>query len=148
MRTLLFSAVAALSLVTASIAQDTGTAEEAQAMLERAVAAIEADQAGTLAAITAGDPQFREKDLYVFCAGEDGTTTAHGANASMVGQSLREMKDKAGEPFGERLYAAGVEGEMNTVEYMWPKPGETEPSEKVSYVTKVEGQVCGVGYYK
>ena len=26
--------------------------------------------------------------------------------------------------------------------------GETEPSEKVSYVTKVEDQVCGVGYYK
>ena len=148
MRALLVSTVAALSLATAAMAQEAGTAEEAQAMLERAVEAMKTDQAGTLEAITAGDPQFKEKDLYVFCGDESGNFTAHGANSSLVGQSMRELKDKADQPLGERIYEAGVEDTMNTVEYMWPKPGETDPSEKVSYVTKVEGQVCGVGYYK
>lgn len=148
MRALLVSTVAALSLVTAAMAQEAGTADEAQAMLERAVDALKTDEAGTLEAITAGDPQFKEKDLYVFCGDEAGTFTAHGANASLVGQDMRGLEDKAGEPLGERIYEAGAEGEMNTVEYMWPKPGETDPSEKVSYVTKVEDQTCGVGYYK
>jgi hypothetical protein len=31
---------------------------------------------------------------------------------------------------------------------MWPKPGQTEPAPKESYVTRVGDQVCGVGYYK
>jgi hypothetical protein len=31
---------------------------------------------------------------------------------------------------------------------MWPRPGEDEPVQKVAYVTKVDDQVCGVGYYQ
>ena len=55
-------------------AGDTGTAEEAKAMLERAVAAIETDEAAALAAFTAGDEGFKDRDLYVFCGdAADGT---------------------------------------------------------------------------
>ena len=46
------------------------------------------------------------------------------------------------------MYAVAVEGEFSVVEYVWPRPGETEPVQKASYVTKVADQVCGVGYYK
>jgi hypothetical protein len=31
---------------------------------------------------------------------------------------------------------------------MWPRPGTTDPVQKVSFVTKVGDQVCAVGYYK
>ena len=31
---------------------------------------------------------------------------------------------------------------------MFPRPGETEPAQKVSFVTKVGDIYCGVGYYK
>jgi len=34
------------------------------------------------------------------------------------------------------------------VDYMFPRPGGTEPVEKVSYVTKVSNYLCMVGYYK
>ena len=130
-------------------AGDTGTAEEAKAMLERAVAAIETDEAAALAAFTAGDEGFKDRDLYVFCGdAADGTTTAHGANSALVGQSLRDIKDKAGKPIGEEFYSVAAEGEYNAVEYVWPRPGETEPSPKTSYITKAGNQVCGVGYYK
>jgi len=36
----------------------------------------------------------------------------------------------------------------NEVAYMWPRPGSTEPVQKVTFVTKVGDQVCAVGYYK
>jgi signal transduction histidine kinase len=130
-------------------AGDTGTAEEAKAMLERAVAAIETDEAAALAAFTAGDEGFKDRDLYVFCGDAvDGTTTAHGANSALVGQSMRDIKDKAGKAIGEEFYAVATEGEFNGVEYVWPRPGETAPSPKTSYITKAGNQVCGVGYYK
>ncbi|HEX5078097.1 MAG TPA: cache domain-containing protein [Geminicoccaceae bacterium] len=125
-----------------------GTAEQAKAMLERAVAAIEADEAAALAAITAGSDGFRERDLYVACSSAaDGTVTAHGADAAMVGQSIYDLTDAAGKRFGEEIDAVAVEGELNVVTYLWPRPGETEAVQKETYVTKAGGQVCVVGYY-
>ena len=126
-----------------------GTAEEAQAMLERAVAAVEADEAAALAAFTAGTDGFRDRDLYVACSSAgDGTVTAHGANSALVGQSIYDLTDAAGKKFGEEIHAVAVEGEFNVVEYVWPRPGETEAVPKTTYVTEVSDQVCVVGYYQ
>ena len=130
-------------------AGDSGTAEEAKAMLERAVAAIEADEAGALAAFTAGSDGFRDRDLYVACSSAaDGTVTAHGANPALVGQSIYALTDAAGKKFGEEIHAVAADGELNVVEYVWPRPGATEAVPKATYVTKVSDQVCVVGYYK
>jgi signal transduction histidine kinase len=134
---------------TAIAAGQTGTAEQAKAMLERAVAAIKADEAAALTAFTAGTQGFKDRDLYVFCGdAADGTTTAHGGDAAQIGQSMRDVTDKAGKQFGEEFYRVAAEGEFNVVEYVWPRPGETEAVPKASYVTKVGDQICGVGYYK
>jgi hypothetical protein len=126
-----------------------GTAEEAKAMLERAVTAVEADEAAALAAFTAGTDGFRDRDLYVACSNaSDGTVTAHGADPGMVGRNIYELTDAAGKKFGEEIQAVATEDQFNTVEYVWPKPGETEPVPKATYVTRVADQVCVVGYYK
>jgi signal transduction histidine kinase len=125
-----------------------GTPEEAKAMLERAVAAVKADQPAALKAFTAGAEGFKDRDLYVFCDGPDGMITAHGGNPAMVGQDARALIDKNGKKLGEEILTVAVEGKFNVVEYVWPRPGETEPVQKASYVTKVADQVCGVGYYK
>lgn len=130
-------------------AGQTGTPEEAKAMLERAVAALKADEASALVAFTAGIGGFKDRDLYVFCGDAvNGMVTAHGANPALIGQSLRDIKDEAGKPIGEEFYAVATEGEFNVVEYVWPRPGETAPSPKTSYVTKAGNQICGVGYYE
>jgi signal transduction histidine kinase len=125
-----------------------GTADEARAMLERAVAAIEADEAAALAAFTAGTDGFRDRDLYVACSrAADGTVTAHGGNPAQVGGNIYELTDAAGKKFGEEIHAVAVEGELNVVEYVWPRPGETAAVPKSTYVTKAGEQVCVVGYY-
>jgi signal transduction histidine kinase len=129
-------------------AGQSGTSEEAKAMLERAVAAIKADEPAALKAFTAGTDGFKDRDLYVFCDGPDGRITAHGGNPAMVGQNARALIDKNGKKLGEEILTVAVEGKLNVVEYMWPRPGQTEPVPKASYVTKVADQVCGVGYYK
>jgi signal transduction histidine kinase len=143
-------AMSALALTLAAgqgLAQDHGTAEEARAMLEAAVAALEADEAAALTAFTAGEPPFRDRDLYVFCAGADGIMSAHGANTALIGENLRALADVNGFAFGEAFYATAVAGEYRTVEYHWPRPGESEPAAKVSYLTMAGDQLCGVGYY-
>lgn len=139
------AAFCAMGLSAGVWASDFGTAEEAKAMLEKAVAAVQADQAKALEMFTKGEDGFKEKDLYVFCGGPDGNFTAH---PKLVGKSLKDLKDKAGKALGEEMYKDAHEGGMIEVTYMWPRPGEEKPSEKVAYVEKVGDQICAVGYYK
>nr|WP_298267381.1 cache domain-containing protein [Geobacter sp.] len=143
----LFVVVALVMLAVASpaLAGNFGTADEARAMLERAVAAVKANKAEALAKFTKGEDGFKDRDLYPFCGGPDGNFTAH---PTLVGKSLKGLKDKAGRALGEEMYAVAKEGTISEVSYMWPRPGSTEPVPKVSFVTKVDDQVCAVGYYK
>ena len=70
--------VAVLVLLTAAstqAAQD-GTAEEARAMLDKAVAAVKEDKAKALDMFNKGEGGFKDRDLYVFCANvSDGILT-------------------------------------------------------------------------
>ena len=138
-------AVLSLGLATFALAADFGTAAEAKAMLEKAVAALKANQATALSMFTKGEGGFKDRDLYPFCGGPDGMFTAH---PSLVGKSLKDLKDKSGKPLGEEIYKSAQQGKITEVSYMWPRPGTTDPVQKVSYVTKVGDQVCAVGYYK
>jgi hypothetical protein len=127
-------------------AQEYGTSAEAKAMLERAIAAVKADKAKALEMISKGEGGFKEKDLYPFCGGPDGIYSAT-PNPNLVGKSMRDQKDKVGKPIGEEFYKA-ADGKMTEVPYMWPRPGGTEPVQKVVYCSKVRDQICCVGYYK
>ncbi|MGE5865281.1 MAG: cache domain-containing protein [Rhizobacter sp.] len=139
-----FAATVTLSSQSA-LAAAQGSAAEAKSMLQKAVAAIKADKARALAQMSRGDAGFRDRDLYPFCGGADGTFTAH---PTLTGKSMKDLKGADGEPVGTRLYDSAKEGEITEVEYAWPKPGAKEPSPKISFVTKVGDQVCAVGYYK
>ena len=146
-RTLLAGIVAAtaIALSTAFAQAQFGTAAEAKAMLEKAVTAVKADKAKALADFNSPSGAFRDRDLYVFCSGPDGTLTAH---PTIKGQQITSLVDKNGKKLGEAIVAAAKEGQFAEVDYMWPRPGaDTTPVKKISFVTKVGDQVCGVGYY-
>lgn len=132
---------------TAAIAGQEGTAMEAKAMLQRAAGAVEADQSAALKSFTAGTHGFKDRDLYVFCAGPDGKMTAHGANTNLIGKNFCGFVDRAGNRFGQEM-CSNANRTIKTVEYMWPRPGETAPSHKASYYTMAGDQICGVGFYK
>jgi signal transduction histidine kinase len=97
-----------------------------------------------------GEGGFKDRDLYPFYANlSDGKVLATQAK-TLIGTDGRTLKDKAGKAFGRELFDAGQkpEGTISEVNYMFPRPGETEPAQKVSFVTKVGDIYCGVGYYK
>jgi signal transduction histidine kinase len=142
----LFSAVAGAGLLyaLAAFAAEFGTANEAREMLNKAVAAVKANKAGALAQFAKGEGGFHDRDLYPFCGGPDGNFTAH---PTLTGKSLKEIKDNSGLALGEEIYAVAKEGSVKAISYLWPRPGETAPVQKISFVTKIGDQTCGVGYY-
>jgi signal transduction histidine kinase len=152
-RALMVGAASAVALTFAVGSFAQGTAEEARAMLLKAVAAVKADKAKALDMFNKGDGGFLDRDLYVFCANaSDGKILAlANPNAKqLIGQDQRTLKDSTGKPFGEELYAAAQkpEGQITEVTYLFPKPGDPKPVTKVSLVTRVADLGCGVGYYK
>lgn len=133
------------AITTAYAAGEFGTSAEARAMLDKAVAELKADKNAALAKFAKGEGGFKDRDLYPFCAGADGNFTAH---PTLAGKSMRDLKDKNGKEIGKEMYSVAQEGKVSEVDYMWPRPGSTDPVGKITYVTKVGDQVCGVGYYK
>ena len=149
-RTLLAATVGVLAISGLALAQQAqfGTAAEARAMLDKAAGAIRADKVKALESFNAGaGGGYRDRDLYPFCANvSDGMFTAH---PTLRGKPVRDLKDSSGRNFGEDIMRAGsADGTVNEVAYSFPRPGGGDPAPKVSYVTKIGDQVCGVGYYK
>src|SRR5277367_3077819 len=145
-RTVTISAVSAAVLLVspAAFAQQTGgTADEAKAMLMKAVAAVKADRAKALDMFNKGEGGFLDRDLYVFCSTiADGKTVALGnPNAKqLLGVDARTLKDATGKAFGQELYDAyqKPEGQITEVNYMFPRPGaDKTPVAKVSLATRV-----------
>ncbi len=152
-RKIIIGALAAgtFALVGAASAQkaDFGTAADAKAMLEKAVTAVKADKAKAFAAFNAGEGGFKDRDLYPFCGNAgDGAMTAHPSPAIRA-IKMQDIKDKDGKALGAEMLKVAAEGKIAEVTYKWPRPGaDTTPVDKISFVTKVGDQVCGVGYYK
>ena len=153
MRNIRLLCAIALSLAALpAVSADMGTPAEAKAMLEKVAAGMKTNEVQTLAAINKGE--YKDRDLYSFCGGPDGRYTAHGANPSVVGQDLKGLVDKATppKPLGQDIYAAAQPGKVSEVSYTWTRPKDVDPEQKpvpkVSYITKVGDQTCGVGYYK
>jgi signal transduction histidine kinase len=130
-----------------ALAEDKASAADAKAMLERAVAAVKADEPKALSAFSHGAEGFKDRDLYVFCARADGKVDAH-IDPAQIGRNIKDLYDVDGVAFGQEMMAIATEGQIIAVSYMWPEPGSRVPTAKISFVTRVADQMCGVGYYK
>jgi cytochrome c len=153
MRNMLFVTIfATLSVIlTANLAsaEQFGTAQEARAMLDRAVAALKIDEATALRAFSdANNKQFHDRDLYVSCFNtSDGKFTAF-PGPGMIGIDVRTFK-LGDDPIGQRAFDAiqsTPEGSVATMDYNFPKSGK--PALKQSLETRIGNQGCGVAYYK
>ena len=153
-RGLCASALLASALLTSVAvlgAEQFATAEEARAMLDRAVAALKANEDAALKAFNdEKNKNFRDRDLFVFCFSlPDGNFTAY-QSPLMVGSDVRELKLEK-DPIGQRAYdvvASAGEGDFVSIDYSFPKPGSKQPATKQSLETQIGKQACGVSYFK
>ena len=125
---------------------------DGRAMLERAIAALKADEASALKAFNdEKNKDFRDRDLYVYCFSlPDGNITAY-QSPLMVGSNVKELKIPPNNPVGQRAYdavAKAAEGEIVSFTYDFPKPGTKAPAPKETLEARIGKQACGVSYFK
>lgn len=122
----------------AASAKDKATPEILMSKTREAAALIEKEG-------TAAFAKFRGKDSpFVFC----GTyVSVYDTNAvvlfqpikyKLVGKSLADTRDANGKQFMVDIVNVAKEKGEGWVDYVWPKPGEKEPSYKVGFIKQVK----------
>ena len=123
-----------------ALAEDKASAADAKAMLERAVAAVKADEPKALAAFSQGADGFKDRDLYVFCAPNDGKVDAH-VDPAQIGRNIKDSmyerrrgrvrpgndgdRDTGDEDHRGQLYVAGA----------WPHRTMPQTAKNIGFVT-------------
>jgi hypothetical protein len=113
-----------------------GTAQEARAMLERAVSELKSDP-------TAALEQFAEiiwYDLFVFCATSDGELVSYP-------KMFPVFKEKWAEKFKNKILQYAVENEITQFTYADIKERGGPEVPKDAYITKASDHICGVGFF-
>lgn len=149
-----FAAIAAgvlsMSFSMSSAASDRGSADEAVAMVKKAVALIEkSGKDKAFAEISdANNKTFHDRDLYIFVYDMNGVNVAHGNNPKLVGKNLMEMKDSEGTPIIRGFVDVAKSKGKGWHDYKWPNPVTKAVEQKSAYVEKVGDIIVGSGIYK
>jgi len=100
-------------------------------------------------ALAALDAMRYDQREYFWVNDMDARMVHHPIKPQLDGTSVADMKDPRGVPLFQRFVATAREQGQGYVNYQWPKPGESQPVDKVSYVKGFApwGWVVGSGLY-
>ena len=135
----------------AAAADKKGTAAEATAMVDKAIAYIKkVGRDKAFAEISNPKGQFADGDLYVVVYDLKGKVLAHGANAKMIGKDVIELRDNDGKFFVkervEMMSKSPTAKGWQDYKFMNPVSRQIEP--KSMYLQRFEDVMVGCGIYK
>jgi signal transduction histidine kinase len=153
LRTLLFVAVAMVSSRAVS-AQDQPPsplqAKRIEALVDKAAALVDIKGNAALSQFRERGSEWWSGDLYIFAYAPDGTVLLNPAFPTREGHSYHGEIDKKGKAFHDELMKTAQTKGSGWIDYWLPKPGQTEPSHKWSYVRAVKAEgiaLVGAGFY-
>jgi cytochrome c len=152
-KTLITAAIAALALAAIpAAAQDKskGTAAEATAMVQKAIAHIKkAGKEKAFADFNDKKGAFTDRDLYVVVYDINGKVLAHGANEKMIGKDVIELRDSDGKYFvKERVAMMAKPDAKGWQDYKFMNPVSRAIEPKSMYLQRHEDMIVGTGIYK
>jgi len=140
----------AFAISGAVAAAERGSADEAVAMVKKAIAYMK--EHGKEKAFAEfgnmSNAQFHDRDLYIFVYDMNGNNVAHGNNPKMVGKNLLEMKDHDGKFIIKGFIDVANSKGKGWVDYKWPNPVTKAVEQKSGYIEKVDNLIVGSGIYK
>ncbi len=139
----LFAFVLAESVFAAS------SADEAKALVEKAVAYYQANgKEKALKEYNNPKGEFVKGDLYVFAWDMNGTNIAHPINPKQVGVKVLEVPDVNGKYFRKEGMEQVKKNGSAWVDYKFKNPTTNKVEAKTTYLKKVGDIVVGCGAYK
>lgn len=138
----------ALIMSAGAYAAEQGTAEEATALVKKAVAYLKANgKDKTLAEMSNNKGQFVDRDLYISVYDMNGKVIAHGTNAKLIGKDVSALKDADGKQFVKDILTQAKASGKGKSNYKWQNPVTKEIQAKSVYFEKADDMVFSGGYY-
>ncbi len=142
MKKLILLAVLFSAGTAAHAADQTATPQDAYDMVLKASYVLENMGEEGLEAFSHKEGDFWKGDLYITVWNCDEKRMVFHINPKLIemGDKAWDLQGKTGVYLGRELCAAAKNPNGGWVEYWWPKPGETEPSRKITFIVQVPGQ--------
>jgi cytochrome c len=83
------------------------------------------------------DSEWLHGDTYLYAYDSTGNVLLNAAFPQREGTNIAGQKDAKGKPFQDEILEVAATQGSGWVSYMFPKPGQSESSEKWAYVKKV-----------
>lgn len=156
MKRLFSIAIAALAMAFAAVpaaAQDKskGTAAEATAMVDKAIAHIKkVGRDKAFADFNNPKGPFTDRDLYVVVYDMTGKVLSHGANPKMIGKDVIELRDNDGKYFVKERVEMMSKGPnaKGWQDYKFLNPVSKQIEPKSMFIHRFEDMIVGCGIYK
>ncbi|HVO45894.1 MAG TPA: cache domain-containing protein [Steroidobacteraceae bacterium] len=131
---------------------DSAKAKEIAALVEKAAALINAKGKAALPEFRKSGSEWRSGDTYLFGNHMNGMQFLNAGFPEREGTDGGKTKDANGKViFQEFIRVVQSDKGAGWASYMWPKPGQTQPSQKWSYVKTVHldgaPAIIGAGFY-
>ncbi|MHB8770555.1 MAG: cache domain-containing protein [Syntrophales bacterium] len=141
--------VMGLMVASFGIGSAASQADEAKAMVEKAVAYVQANgKAKAIAEFNNPKGQFVKGELYVFAYDSTATIIAHPVNAKLVGVNTLETPDVDGKYWRKEAMEKVKKDGTAWVDYKFKNPQSGKIEQKTSYFKKVNDIILGCGAYK
>jgi cytochrome c len=126
-------------------------AKRIEALVDKAAGLVEKLGKAVFPEMRKRGSEWYSGDVYVFAYDSSATVILQPAFPEREGQHMAGQKDKNGKLFHDEFMNVVKTKGSGWVDYWWPKPGQTQPSQKWSYVkaVKIDGALglVGAGFY-
>ena len=118
-----------------------------QNAVDMAVALLKAEGLDALDEIRDESGPMNWGDTYVYVIDEDGRALVDPGLRGMVDRNVLELVDAVGHKVVRTMFERLRDADHAWVKYMWPRPGESVPSQRIAFVRKVnvDGRTLVVG---
>jgi cytochrome c len=129
---------------------DSAQARAIVALVEKAARLVDKQGKAALAEFRKPGSEWFHGNTYLFAYDMKANVLLNPAFPQREGTNVAGGKDASGKPFQDEIMRAAERG-SGWVDYMFPKPGETQPSRKWTYVKRVDlggaPGLIGAGFY-
>jgi signal transduction histidine kinase len=125
-------------------------AGQIQKLVDRAAELVNTKGKGAFNEFRQRGSEWFSGDTYIFAYAPDGTVVLNPAFSAREGHAYHDEKDKKGKAFHDEILKIAQTKGSGWVDYWLPRPGQTEPSQKWSYVKAVKAEgvaVVGAGFF-
>src|SRR6476659_2369331 len=112
-------------------------AKQTEALVIEAAALVDKVGKSAFVEFRKKDSEWFHGDTYLFAYDLKGNVLLNPAFPQREGTNVAGQKDAKGKPFQDEIIQVAATKGSGWISYMFPKPGQTEPSQKWTYVKKV-----------